>query len=78
MSHFDAEGAREGEPCPLCSSTATVTYRYTEGFEELDCTVCGYSSEQEELSDLHRFGGTLLERDNDKDLPPVPVGRMRA
>lgn len=73
---YDAEGHQEGETCPECGSDDTVTYRYREGFEELECRACGYRSDAEELAALQRFGGDLLE--DDEDVPPPPMGRLEA
>lgn len=59
---MDAEGFHEDVPCPECGSVNTVTYRYVEGFTELECQACGYRSDAEELSDLTRYQGAVLER----------------
>lgn len=60
---FDATGSSEGQACPRCGSEATITYHYEEGFEELECTACGYVSDAEELAALQRFDGELKEVD---------------
>ena len=74
---FDAEGSLDFETCPECGSTDTITYRYREGFDELECTVCGFRSDQEELSELQRYSGDLLEGEEDA-LPPVPMRSLKA
>ncbi|MEX2534684.1 MAG: hypothetical protein WD273_03705 [Trueperaceae bacterium] len=74
---FDAEGSFDDEPCPACGSKNTITYRFDEGFNELECRVCGYRSDQEELSDLQRYSGDLLE--NEDSVPaPVPFKSIKA
>ena len=73
---IDAEGIHEGEPCPQCGSTDTVTFLYREGFSELECPTCGFSTESEELAALQRFGGDLLEVD--RDVPPLPRKPLEA
>ncbi len=73
---IDAEGIYNGEPCPRCGSTGTVTYQYREGFSELECPSCGFSSEAEELADLQRYDGDLLEVD--RDVPPLPLRPIEA
>lgn len=75
--HADAEGSHEGIPCPECGSLDTITYRYVEGFEEHECPACGYTDWGEELADLIRDGGELLERRHDLPLP-LPRGRIEA
>lgn len=59
---MDAEGRHDGEPCPRCGSTATITYHYVEGFEELECPACGYASDAHELAALGRLALGLPER----------------
>lgn len=59
---MDAEGFNEQTPCPDCGSIDTVTYRYVEGFSELECRTCGYRSDSQELADLTRYQGSVLER----------------
>ncbi|HET8985619.1 MAG TPA: hypothetical protein VFN03_07650 [Trueperaceae bacterium] len=86
---MDAEGFNEETPCPECGSINTVTYRYVEGFSELECPTCGYRSDSQELTDLTRYQGSLAERSarpghpfDDRvpadDLPPVPIRAMKA
>lgn len=89
---MDAEGFNEQTPCPQCGSTNTITYRYEEGFAELECPACGYRSDHQELSDLTRYQGTVREQrggpDHDfggahaerwaEDLPPVPIKVLKA
>ncbi len=87
---MDAEGFREQTPCPNCGSLETITYHYSEGFEELECGNCGYRSDSEALAELQRATGDLLERDGsrlrtgDRDRgpesagPPVPFRSMKA
>ena len=72
---FDAEGRHDGVPCPACSSTGTISYHYREGHSELECPACGYRSDQQELSDLQRYEGSLLEGD---DTPQVPMRPLKA
>ncbi|HEX7021274.1 MAG TPA: hypothetical protein VF171_00350 [Trueperaceae bacterium] len=72
---YDAEGVQNQESCPKCGSTDTVTYVYQEGFTELECRACGYSSEAGDIADLTRFDSALLEQDA---LPPVPVKKIKA
>lgn len=74
---FDAEGSFENEHCPECGSTDTVTYSYREGFSELECRACGYRSDHEDLSELQRFSGDLLEGDESRPLP-VPIKSIKA
>jgi uncharacterized metal-binding protein (TIGR02443 family) len=73
---FDAEGTELGESCPACGGEDTVTYLYAEGFSELECRRCGYSSEAAEIADLARFAGDLKERRT--DLPPIPIKKLEA
>lgn len=73
---FDAEGLELGEVCPQCESTDTVTYTYTEGFTELECRRCGYSSEASDIADLARFRGELKEESDAR--PPFPVKKLEA
>lgn len=85
---MDAEGFHEEVPCPECGSHDTVTYRYVEGFSELECPNCGYRSDSQELADLTRYQGAVLERGRrrfsagpeaaDDGLPPVPIRAMKA
>lgn len=85
---MDAEGFHDEVPCPECGSLKTVTYRYVEGFSELECPTCGYRSDSQELADLTRYPGVLAEhhsrvddapRDHSADdLPPVPIRAMKA
>lgn len=85
---MDAEGFNEETPCPECGSVNTVTYRYVEGFSELECPNCGFRSDSQELADLTRYQGLVLERglpsghtfdDRAADnLPPVPIRAMKA
>jgi hypothetical protein len=75
---FDAEGSYEGTICPGCGRTNTVTYRYDEGFDELECLDCGYLSDQDELAALQRYGGELLEGDGADTLPAIPFRRIKA
>jgi Zn ribbon nucleic-acid-binding protein len=74
---FDAEGSFDDEPCPACGSKNTITYRYEEGFSELECRVCGFRSDQDELSELQRYSGDLLETEHDTP-PVVPFKSMKA
>lgn len=85
---MDAEGFHEETPCPECGSVNTVTYRYVEGFSELECPACGYRSDSQELADLTRFQGLVLEGEpqlgpaddptTTVDLPPVPIRALKA
>ncbi len=74
---FDAEGQHEHEPCPSCGSRDTVTFRYPDGDCDLECRNCNYRSDQQELSELLRYTGELLERRID-DAPLVPVKKIEA
>jgi len=77
--HLDAEGFREQTPCPSCGSRETITYRYREGFEELECEACGYRSDAEEIAALTRYGGAVLERERPEDGSiPVPIRTLKA
>ncbi len=73
---FDAEGLELGESCPQCSSTDTVTYTYAEGFTELECRRCGYTSEASDIADLARFRGELKEEN--PATVPFPVKKLEA
>ncbi len=74
---IDAEGFREGKECPSCGNTDTVTFRYREGFEELECPACGYRSDDAELDALTRYAADLLEDDNELELP-IPRRSIQA
>lgn len=72
----------------------TITYVYSEGFEELECPACGYRSDAEELDLLTRYDGQLLEgregrggrarnrlpegEPTTNDLPPIPRRSLEA
>ncbi|MFA5550384.1 MAG: YheV family putative metal-binding protein [Trueperaceae bacterium] len=73
----DAEGFREGVECPRCSSTDTVTFRYLEGFDELECSACGYRSDDQELDSLTRYASGLLEEDTETEIP-IPRRSIQA
>lgn len=75
---FDAEGHKGEEHCPECDSLDTVTYYYAEGFSEIECRSCGYSTELDELAELTRYTGDLRERKQSNSLPPVPIKRLKA
>lgn len=76
---FDARGSLDADVCPRCGSEATITYHYEEGFEELECTSCGYVSDAEELAALQRFGGDLLEEAGEQGNPiPQDGKKIRA
>lgn len=66
---FDAEGSANGTPCPECGGEDTVTWRFREGFDELECRTCGYRSDAEELDALEREARDLLRKDGDAPLP---------
>lgn len=66
---FDAEGSHDGVPCPECGSDATISWRYGEGFDELECTACGYRSEEADVAALERDAGDLLTGDDDAPRP---------
>ena len=72
---WDAEGSRDGETCPNCHSTKTITYHYREGFTELECEECGYQSDLVDLDQLTRFRGDLKEKNRDVF---VPVKKLKA
>ena len=78
VSHkdYDAEGVAGEEACPECGSLQTVTYHFREGFTELECRACGYSSEREDITELTRYRGELRERG--REGPPVPVKKLEA
>ncbi len=69
MYRYDAEGSHDGEQCPRCGSEATITYHFAEGFTELECPECGYVSDSEQLADLQRFGGEILESEDGAGTP---------
>ena len=73
---FDAEGSRDGDTCPKCGSKKTVTYRFAEGFSDVECEACGFHSDRDELSELSRYRGELLE--GDAKLPPMPFKKLEA
>ncbi len=78
---FDAEGLELGESCPRCESSDTVTYEYSEGFTELECRHCGYTTEAPEIADLARFSGDLKEQGSERkitDLLPIPIKKLEA
>lgn len=62
VATVDAEGFHEQTPCPECGSPETVTYYYSEGFEELECAQCGFRSDTQSVADLQRASGEVLER----------------
>lgn len=72
---FDAEGMELGEACPQCGSSNTVTYLFNEGFSELECRHCAYTSEALDIADLARFSGDLKERG---EQPPIPIKKLDA
>jgi len=72
---WDAEGVRNKDICPECKSDKTITYKYQEGFTELECEACGFHSDHAELSDLGRFRGELIEGGK---LPPIPLKKLKA
>ena len=76
---MDAEGSFERVACPQCGSLETITFRYVEGFSELECPSCGYRSDAEELVLLQRYPGDLLESEPARSLPPpIPVRGLKA
>lgn len=75
---YDAEGMRNGEPCPSCGSSNTISYLFNEGFSELECHHCGYSSEQDDIAELTRYSGDLHEGELTNTVSPVPVKRIKA
>ena len=72
---FDAEGVELEEACPQCGGRDTVTFIYTEGFSELECRACGFTSEAQDVADLARYRGDLKEAG---DLPPIPIKKLEA
>jgi len=78
-SVYDATGSQDNETCPRCGSDATITYHYTEGFQELECTACGYMSDAEEIMALQRYESGLLESSDRSDtLPPFTGRKIKA
>ena len=77
---FDAEGLELGEMCPQCGGSDTVTYLYNEGFSELECRRCAYTSEAPEIADLARFRGDLKEghTKENPDAPLIPIKKLEA
>lgn len=73
----DAEGFREGAACPDCGSTDTITFRYNEGFDEVECPHCGYRSDALELDSLTRYSAELLEGNAVTELP-IPRRSIQA
>lgn len=71
----DAEGRRGEDPCPRCDSLNTLSHDYPEGYTDLECFDCGYRSDAEEIADLARFAGGLLERDPSL---PMPIKKLKA
>ncbi len=74
--NFDAEGVELGESCPQCGSSDTVTYLYNEGFSELECRRCGYTTEAADIAELARFRGELKEQGS--ELPLIPIKKLEA
>lgn len=72
---FDAEGVELEETCPRCGGTDTVTFVYTEGFSELECRTCGFTTEAPDIADLARYRGDLKEKGA---LPPIPIKKLEA
>lgn len=72
---YDAEGVELEEACPQCGGRDTVTFVYTEGFSELECRACGFTSEAPDIADLARYRGDLKETSS---LPPVPIKKLEA
>ena len=75
---YDAEGSRDGTPCPECGSDETITWRFEEGFDEIECRTCGFRSDAEELDALERQAGDVLRKDDGNDAPPLPKRPLRA
>jgi uncharacterized metal-binding protein (TIGR02443 family) len=72
---WDAEGSRDGETCPKCKSTKTITYHYKEGFTELECENCGYQSDMADIDQLTRYRGELKEKTRE---PLIPFKKLKA
>jgi len=68
---FDPESCRGEDPCPQCGSLNTLSHDYPEGFSDLECLSCGYRSDAQEIAELTRFEGALLEI-------PMPVKKLKA
>jgi len=66
---YDAEGSHDGRPCPKCGSDRTISWHFSEGFDELECRACGYRSDAGELTALRRESGDLLRRDEEAPIP---------
>ncbi|MEZ4631998.1 MAG: hypothetical protein R2880_15025 [Deinococcales bacterium] len=75
---LDAEGHHGLEACPSCQSLNTLRYDYHEGFSELECLDCGYLSDAEELAELTRYDGSLLEDLAPHQRPPIPFKKIKA
>lgn len=72
---FDHESRRSEDPCPQCGGLNTLSHDYPEGFSDLECLDCGFRSDAEEIAELARFEGALLERDPSL---PIPVKKLTA
>lgn len=73
----DAEGSFDGVPCPDCGSEETISWRFAEGFDELECRTCGFRSDAGAIADLERAAGDVLKGDDEVDVP-APKRPLRA
>ncbi len=73
---YDATGSMDADICPRCGSDATITYHYEEGFEELECSACGFVSDAAEIAALQRYSGDIL-LDGSAEEQPVPLPGKR-
>lgn len=72
---YDATGSMDAEICPRCGSDATITYHYEEGFDELECSACGFVSDAAEIAALQRYSGDILLDESAEERPAPPVGK---
>lgn len=57
---YDAEGSFDGPACPACGATPTVTWRFDDGIDEIECRQCGYHSEGDVAGQLLADAGDVL------------------
>jgi len=66
---MDAEGFKEGIPCPNCGSKQTITFYFAEGFTELECESCYFRSDWKDAARLQQDLGDLLTSDASINMP---------